>query len=280
MAQAVSNRDNLTRSHAMTAGASASGSVPTRNIQLQLGQYACTAWAGETRAINIAGGAPTRGIAILCGLPASGSSPTCQASPPPSPAPSSAARGDSHVSRPGFCASPCRQAVLDLVGDFLASRCHVEEFLGKERVLGRLGEIAITFGLVPQIIRPIHSSPRYRPPRAGELYTKSNSLTTARTRSAALSTTLLQKRPTLFENKPKLHSDSKGAVAGAPDEIRGIRRLKRIRLQMKGPRREVEPRRGPPPNHHLGGSPLGGDNHYYSRVSGRIEYRPLSRVRT
>jgi hypothetical protein len=50
-----------------------------------------------------------------------------------------------------------------------------------------LGKMAITFGLVPQIIRPIHSS-------------------------------------------------------------------KRIRLQMKGPRREVEPRRGPPPNNHLGGS--------------------------
>ena len=73
-------------------------------------------------------------------------------------------------------------------------------------------------------------------------------------RSQPFSTTFLQKRPTLFENKPKLHSDSKGAVAGAPDEIREIRRLKRIRLQMKGPRREVEPRRGPPPNNHLGGS--------------------------
>ena len=69
----------------------------------------------------------------------------------------------------GLCASPCRQTILNLVGDFLASRCHVEEFLCKEKVLGRLGKMAITFGLVPQIIRPIHSSPQCPPPRTGDL---------------------------------------------------------------------------------------------------------------
>jgi hypothetical protein len=53
---------------------------------------------------------------------------------------------------------PARQMVLDIVGDLIADRRQLKQFVLDDRIVGLLGKLPIQGRLVPEIVRPIHAA--------------------------------------------------------------------------------------------------------------------------
>jgi hypothetical protein len=51
---------------------------------------------------------------------------------------------------------PARVTILDVIGDLLAYRCQVEEFLFDEGVFGLFGQLPIRGRLLSRIVIPVH----------------------------------------------------------------------------------------------------------------------------
>jgi hypothetical protein len=53
---------------------------------------------------------------------------------------------------------PARQMIFDVIGDLLADRRQLKQFVLDDRIVGPLGKVPIHGRLVPEIVRPIHAA--------------------------------------------------------------------------------------------------------------------------